>query len=337
MDAPPARRDPGGRAAPLTPPPTKTSVAFRARAARKATQILVGRGIAAYSPAVDAAAQARAVDAGQVVAAACGLPVERAIVLNRSNRLAVHLDPCDVLARVAPLARRRGAAFEVEIARRLAEISSPLAALDPRVEPRVYEHDDFAVTLWSYHAPVPPPAVAADEYAAALVQLHSGMRQADLGGTAVPHFLDRVDEAQRLVDDPTNNLAIAGADRELVATTLHTVSQAIVERGAPEQLLHGEPHPGNLLRTSQGLLFVDLETCCRGPIELDIAHATLDVAGPPLDVAARYPGADAALVRQCWILVLAMIIAWRCEPGDDLPDGGALTREWLRQLRAASP
>jgi hypothetical protein len=144
-----------------------------------------------------------------------------------------------------------------------------------------------------------------------------------------------VDEAQRLVDDPTNNPEIAGADRDLVATTLRTMTPTILDREAPEQLLHGEPHPGNVLRTNVGLRFVDLETCCRGPIEFDIAHATVDTSAPPSAVAAHYPGADLSLVRDCWILMLAMIVAWRCEPGDDLPNRRALAADWIRQLRAA--
>jgi hypothetical protein len=269
------------------------------------------------------------------VAEARGLRVDDAVVLHDSNRLAVHLRPCDVLARVAPRARQHGAEFEVEVARRLAETGAPLAALDPRVEPRVYEQEDFAVTLWTYYEPVPPHDIAPDEYARALERLHTGMRQADLSGEWLPHFLDRVDEAQRLIDDPSNNPAIAGADRELLGTTLRTMRRAILDRGASEQMLHGEPHPGNVLRTKEGLLFVDLETCCRGPIELDIAHATINTIGSPTEVSEHYAGADRSLVRDCWILMLAMITAWRCEPGDDLPNGRAMAIDWIRQLRAA--
>ena len=256
-------------------------------------------------------------------------------MLNNSNRLAVHLRPCDVLVRVAPRSRQRGAEFEVEIANRLAETGAPVATLDSRVEPRVYEQDDFAVTLWTYYEPMPPHDVAADEYASALEQLHEGMWHVDLNGAALPHFLDRVDEAERLVDDPTNNPGIAGADRELLATTLRTMSRSIIDRDAPEQLLHGEPHPGNMIRTSNGLLFVDLETCCRGPVEFDIAHATINTSGPPIEVGAHYPRAEQSLVRECWILMLAMVSAWRCEPGDDLPNGSAMAKDWIRQLRAA--
>ncbi len=267
------------------------------------------------------------------MAAACGLHVQDAVVLNDSNRLAVHLRPCDVVARVAPRSRQTGAQFEVEVARRLAKTGTPLATLDPRVEPRVYEQDGFAVTLWTYYEPVPPHEIAPDEYASALERLHALMRSEELSGERFPHFLDRVDEAQCLVDDPANNPEIAGADRELLGTTLRTMRRAIVDRGAPEQLLHGEPHPGNVLRTRGGLLFVDLETCCRGPVEFDIAHATVHATGPPVEVGAHYAGADRALVRECWILMLAMVTAWRCEPGDDLPNGDAMARDWIRQLR----
>ena len=284
--------------------------------------------------AVDESELPRAVAACTAVAAAFDLRVDDAVVLNDSNRLAVRLRPCDVLARVAPRARQKGAEFEVEVARRLAETVAPLATLDPRVEPRVYEQDDFAVTLWTYYEPVAPRDIAPLEYASALERLHAGMRQAELTGDWLPHFMDRVDEAQRLVDDPTNNPEIAGADRELLCTTLRTMRRAIVDRGASEQLLHGEPHPGNVLRTRGGLQFVDLETCCRGPIEFDIAHATISASGPPVEVGAHYAGADQALVRECWVLMLAMVTAWRCEPGDDLPNGRAMARDWIRQLRA---
>ena len=284
---------------------------------------------------MDAADRVRGLAACREVAAACGLDVDDAVVLNDSNRLAVHLRPCDVLARVAPRARQHGAAFEIEVARRLAGTSAPVAPLDPRVEPRVHEQDGFAVTLWTYYEAVPPDAVAPDEYAGALERLHAGMRAADLTGGWLPHFLDRVDEAQRLVDDHTSNPEIGADDRELLGATLTTMRRSITDRGAPEQPLHGEPHPGNVLRTRDGLLFVDLETCCRGPIEFDIAHAAVSSSGPPMEVGAHYAGADPALVRDCWILMLAMVTAWRCEPGDDLPDGQAMAKTWIRRLRAA--
>lgn len=46
----------------------------------------------------------RALDAGTAAASALGLRVDDAAVVHNSNRIVVRLLPCDVLARVAPLA-----------------------------------------------------------------------------------------------------------------------------------------------------------------------------------------------------------------------------------------
>jgi hypothetical protein len=150
------------------------------------------------------------------------------------------------------------------------------------------------------------------------------------------HQLQR--ETYRELQDALSDFWKASSEMaraKLVGRTLRTMTRAIIARGASEQLLHGEPHPGNVLRTRSGLLFVDVETSCRGPIEFDIAHATFNASGPPIEAAALSAGADQSLVRECWILMLAMAIAWRCEPGDDLPNGRAMARDWISQLHAA--
>jgi Phosphotransferase enzyme family len=268
----------------------------------------------------------RAVAAAMSAASALGLIVDDAIVVHDSNRLAVRLLPCDVLARVAPAAHQ-AAQFEVEVARRLAETQSPVAALESRVAPRAYERDGFAVTLWTYYHPVAPREVAPAGYAAALERLHAGMRTLEV---RAPHFTDRVAEAQQLVQNSNLTPELAAADRELLTSTLRSRSQAIVGRGAAEQLLHGEPHPGNLLSTKTGLLFIDLETCCRGPVEFDLAHV-------PEDVSERYAGADEELLSQCRVLVLAMVAAWRWDPGDHLPHGQRAARDLVSALREGPP
>src|SRR6202521_2535822 len=158
----------------------------------------------------------RAVAACMSTASALDLRVDDAIVLRDSNRLPVRLLPCDVLARVAHAAHQAGAEFEVEVARRLAETDSPVAELEPRVEPRVYVRDGFAVTLWTYYEPVPSRDVAPPEYAQALERLHAGMRQIDV---TAPHFTDRVAEAQQLVASPDRTPALSDADRELLGRT----------------------------------------------------------------------------------------------------------------------
>jgi hypothetical protein len=268
----------------------------------------------------------RALAATRSIVSTLGLTVDDAIVLHNSNKLAVRLLPCDVLARVAPAAHQV-AQFEVELAQRLAETESPVAALDRRVEPLVYARDGFVVTLWTYYEPVPPREVSPADYAGALERLHGGMRKLDV---RTPHFTDRVGEAQQLVQSGDLTPELADADRELLISTLRRRRQAIGDRGAAEQLLHGEPHPGNVLSTKTGLLFVDLETCCRGPVEFDLAHV-------PEAVSERYADADEKLLGDCRGLVLAMVAAWRWDPGDQFPSGQRAARELLSALREGPP
>jgi Ser/Thr protein kinase RdoA (MazF antagonist) len=257
-------------------------------------------------------------------ASSLDLTVDDAIVLHDSNRLTLRLLPCDVLAQVAPAAHQV-AQFEVGLAQRLAESRCPVAALEPRVDPGVYERDGFVVTLWTYYEPAAPREISPADYAGALQRLHACMRKLDV---AAPHFTDRVGQAQQLVASRDHTPALADADRELLGDTLRSLRRVIGDRGAAEQLLHGEPHPGNVLPTKNGLLFIDLETCCRGPVEFDLAHA-------PEEVSEHYPGVNQDLLRECRLLALAMITTWRWDRGDQLPNGRQLGTQWLSQIRAA--
>jgi aminoglycoside phosphotransferase (APT) family kinase protein len=266
----------------------------------------------------------RAVAAAVSTASSLDLTVDDTIILRDSNKLTVRLLPCDVLARVAPVTDQV-AQFEIELAERLTESDSPVAALAPRVQPRVYERDGFVVTLWTYYEPVSRREVSPADYANALERLHAGMRKLDV---PTPHFTDRVEQAQQLVASRDHTPALPDADRDLLGDTLRNLRRVISERGGVEQILHGEPHPGNVLTTKNGLLFIDFETCCRGPVEFDLAHA-------PEEVSEHYPGVDQELLRACRILALAMITTWRWDRGDQLPNGHQLATEWLSQIRAA--
>jgi hypothetical protein len=264
----------------------------------------------------------RATQAAMSSASSLGLTAHDAAVLHNSNKLTLRLQPCDVLARVAP-ASDQCAQFEVDIAQRLAEANSPVAALQA---PEVFVRGDYVVTLWAYYEPVITQAIPHAEYARALKRLHAGMRGVDL---PTPHFTDRVAEAQTLVADHARTPALADADRVFLAGTLDRMRRAVSQSGRPEQLLHGEPHPGNLLPTRTGPLFIDFETCCQGPIEFDLAHA-------PDEVADHYPGVDHQLLRDCRTLMLAMITAWRWDRDDQFPGGPRLGIEWLTELRKAT-
>ncbi|MEU3383992.1 phosphotransferase [Streptomyces albidoflavus] len=268
---------------------------------------------------------ARAVAVARSVATSLGLPADEAAVLHDSNKLTLRLLPADTLARVAPAADQV-AEFEVGLALRLAEAGCPVGALDPRAEPRGYERDGFVVTLWRYYEPVAAGEVTPAAFARALARLHAGMRELDV---PAPRFTERVERAQRFLADHGRTPGLAPADRALLQETLRSTTEWIAAHGAPEQLLHGEPHPGNVLATAYGPLFIDWETCCRGPVEFDLAHA-------PEEAGASYPGVDAELLRRCRLLVLAVITVWRWDREDLFPEGRRMGEEWLARIRAAA-
>lgn len=268
----------------------------------------------------------RAVTAASFLAAEAELAVGHAVVVQNSNKLALRLLPCGALARVA-VAGQEVAALELEVAQRLADMQSPVAFLDARVKPRVYERDGFAVTFWTYYELRPTGELLPGKYADALQRLHAGMRRLDI---ATPHFAQRVAEAEGLVASRHETPALAESDRELLMRTLQSARRTIADSGAAEQLLHGEPHPGNVLSTHDGAVFIDFETCCRGPVEFDVAHV-------PDDVSTHYPDVDRDLLQECRRLVLAMVAAWRSDAHDQFPNGRQAGQDILTLLSQGPP
>ena len=63
-----------------------------------------------------------------------------------------------------------------------------------------------------------------------------------------------------------------------------------------------------------GPRFPGFGTCCRGPVEFDLAHVTAEVGE-------GYAGGDRDLLSECRGLVLAMLAAWRCAPARGSPPG----------------
>jgi hypothetical protein len=276
-------------------------------------------------PFVETGLVARAVAAVSSLGRALDLQVEEAVVVRNSNTLALHLLPCDVFARTA-LVGQEVAAFEILVARGLAAVTAPIASLDPRVEPRVYELDGFAVTLWTYYRSMADRG-SPREYADALHRLHAAMRNIEV---EAPHFTERIAAAESLLTHRHETSALLDGDRRLLLETLRSSREAIRSRVGAEQLLHGEPHPGNLLSTPDGLLFIDFETCCRGPIEFDVAHV-------PEEVSLDYPDVDQVLLQECRRLVLAMVAAWRWDVRDEFPNGHRQGMNILGLLREGPP
>ena len=274
---------------------------------------------------VEAGLVTRALAAAKSLASSLDLQVNDAVVIQNSNTLALRLLPCDVFARTA-LVGQEVAEFEVQVAQGLAALKAPVASLDPRVEQRVYERDGFAITFWTHYGSLPDKGSPVD-YADALHRLHAAMRSVEI---EAPDFSERIAAAERLLTHRHETPVLADDDRLLLLNALRGSCRVIRKRGAADQLLHGEPHRGNMLSTPKGLIFIDFETCCRGPIEFDVAHV-------PDEVSLRYPDVDQVLLQECRRLVLAMVAAWRWDVRDDFPDGHRHGRAIIGLLREGPP
>jgi hypothetical protein len=52
-------------------------------------------------------------------------------------------------------------------------------------------------------------------------------------------------------------------------------------------------------------------------------------------VSKHYPGVDQQLLRECHVLMLAMITTWRWDRNDELPNGRRLALDWVSEMRSA--
>src|SRR5258708_33733636 len=92
------------------------------------------------------------------------------------------------------------------------------------------------------------------------------MRKLDV---PTPHFTDRIEQAQQLVASRDRTPALVDADRELLGNTLRSLRRVIGERGGAQQVLPGEPPPGNRPTQKKGLPVVNPRTSCLGPVRSD--------------------------------------------------------------------
>jgi thiamine kinase-like enzyme len=123
---------------------------------------------------------------------------------------------------------------------------------------------------------------------------------------------------------------LVDTDRAFLTNTLRDLRRSMVNRGAPEQLLHGEPHPWNMLHTENGPLFIDFENTAHGPVEYDLGWV-------PEEVSERYPNADQDLVGECRGVVLAIIATHRWSRDDEHPSGRQSGLAFLDALRVGPP
>ena len=121
-----------------------------------------------------------------------------------------------------------------------------------------HERDGFVMTFWTYAPPDPDRPATADDCAAMLPDLHAALADHDGPVSYLSRLLAAVDNAaHRLSPD---DLAL-----------LHRAAELAELPAGPTTVLHGDAHPGNILRSGGELLRIDLEDVAIGPPEWDMA------------------------------------------------------------------
>ncbi|HEV8102993.1 MAG TPA: phosphotransferase [Gaiellaceae bacterium] len=203
----------------------------------------------------------------QLVAAAvsaarrAGIEVTDPVVLHERHGLIVQLGPAPVVARVertASIARSGlDGANAVAFAAFLTEVG---ASVVRSLGGPLQMENGVVVTLWALletSGPLDPAAAGAS-----LRDLHD--RATGYAGRL--RSFDPRPDALALCE------ALAGTE---FGGPIATIRRAVERLELPERLgvepIHGDAHLGNVIQTSRGPIWIDLEDVCRGPREWDLA------------------------------------------------------------------
>lgn len=242
-----------------------------------------------------AARRDQALAAAGEAAAAHGLGGLEPRILSDWNDTIVRLEPEPLVARVAtsPFRADPEAELEREVATARAVVERGGPALPPATGLPAGPHraHGLPLTFWPYvdaAAGDPSPA----ELAASLRALHE----------ALPARLPPLETTL----ERTAALALPSLpedDRRFLADALRDLRRRLDAFGLSERALHGGPHRGNLLRTPDGLRWIDLGTACRGPLEWDMAYL-------PPEAVALFPEIEPAALEVASRLMSACVATW---------------------------
>ncbi|MDB6075253.1 MAG: hypothetical protein JWO89_2893 [Verrucomicrobiaceae bacterium] len=247
-------------------------------------------------------------------AIAHGVTPDRCDILQNSSTLVLRLTE-SLVARVVQDVDgpRKGTdwfARENAIAEHLTQHGAPVIPLHPDLPAGPHENLGYPINFWQYMTAieaVPQPP----EIGRTLHQCHDVLRT----------FSQRLPRLGII----TESLAIL-QERELFSSDTrkvlrdHLVTSIETLNAFPHQPLHGDAHFGNLMNTTEGLLWTDWEDAFFGPVEWDVAsiiwNAKIleedhDTANTIVD-AYRHAGgqADTQALHQCLIARAAVVTVW---------------------------
>ncbi len=247
-----------------------------------------------------------------------GLRVEEPVVLNDLFSMMIHLRPAPVVARVATYMPTLRAPIEpwlereISVTTFLAGRGAPVVPPSRELPPGPHERDGFWVSFWTYVRPDPDLTPTAADCSAMLVDLHADLRT--YPGELPKLCADDVPRGLELLEQNGGGVLVA-ADMDRVRAAAERLRPLWEAPDSDVQPLHGDAHPGNLISTrDNGLVWLDFEDVCLGPVEWDLA-AMMDE-----DAVAAHHRPDPDLMARCTELralqVVLCLVAFYKDFGD---------------------
>ena len=247
-----------------------------------------------------------AVAAGVAIAQQFGLRVEEPVLLRSTNNVVAWLRPAAVVAKIGA-GRRRGFATEVAVASELSDLGAPIVPMASEIPAAVHVLDDFAISFWRYCPQPPGVETPAARTAVALRSLHAACAKLSASlKSALPSYLIELQAVADLLHDAGRLSALPEDDRRLLIRVFDQLWHRLQVTSPAEShvVIHGSPHPYNVLLVDGEPRFIDFETTCLGPVEWDLAHTSPDTV-------CNYIGTvDAQLLESCRDLVRVKTAAW---------------------------
>jgi hypothetical protein len=280
-------------------------------------------------------AMSTAVAIAVAVAAEHGIAAAEPVVLHDRGNLLVHLAPAPLVARIAwvtALARPDVGDYlarDVEIAEYLDKVGIPVVGPSRELPAGPHERDGHLITFWRYARLVDDQTHQPAEFGTLLADLHTALRE-------FPGDLPT--EPPLMVAEIVTHLHQPQAVLDGLVADEQRVSAELAAEGGPVQALHGDAHPGNLLRTVDGPRWIDFEDTWRGPVAWDLACLAFTQRIDGTAALAAYPGSPtvAALGASATARRLQGVI-WSLLMAERDPSRVADARRALADWRAERP
>jgi hypothetical protein len=158
---------------------------------------------------------------------------------------------------------------ELDVARHPASKEAPIVNPSADVPAGPHRAENLTVTLWQFYEDQGSPG---DDtlFGPLLARIHEDLL--DYQG-ALPAFTAELEDVGRILLDRSRLPRLRDEDHAFLLRT-HQELQPVVSSAPWCHPIHGRPHTGNWLKGSAGLLLLDFETACRGPVEWDLSATT---------------------------------------------------------------